>query len=173
MKELTTLRNIIPLELVDKALREIHLDLFEKGISRREIDWWTKQACWFPHLRFSSPILAIRDALPDDLKTGEMCEPQILLTVPETFIGSLDYHIDEEPPWANGRKYLRIVGVPLTSYTHENGGIVIKTSEGIVNPELNAGDVFVMRPDVPHTRGINRSGNIRYSLYFRWIEAGT
>lgn len=173
MKEYEILKDVVPTVVIDKVLRLIHLDLFDKGISKREIEWWTQQANWFPHLRWSQEVLDVINFLPKNLTVGQLCEPQILVAFPETYVGGLDYHIDKEPEWANGKKYKRIVGVPLTSYKKENGGVVLQAAEGTISPELNAGDVLVMHPQLKHSRGINRSGNIRYSLYFRWLEETT
>jgi hypothetical protein len=29
----------------------------------------------------------------------------------------------------------------------------------------------MMTPDLPHSGGINRSGRLRYGVYFRWLTA--
>jgi ectoine hydroxylase-related dioxygenase (phytanoyl-CoA dioxygenase family) len=36
--------------------------------------------------------------------------------------------------------------------------------------ELDAGDAVLLPPDLPHSGGVNRTGSIRYGVYFRWLE---
>jgi hypothetical protein len=158
-------------ELAEAVLRMMMLDFVQHGISSRELQWWMQSACWFPHLRHDSRVLALRDALPEALRTGTPCEPQLLWSLPEEYDGELRPHVDEPPPWANGRRYLRIVGVALTSWRRENGSPHLFLPDGRrVVPALEVGDVLVMKPDLPHTRGINRSAGIRAGVYFRFLE---
>ena len=35
--------------------------------------------------------------------------------------------------------------------------------------ELDPGDAVMMSPAVWHSGGINRTGSIRYGVYFRWL----
>ena len=161
----------------EDVMREIYLDVATRGLSVREIEEWSKFSCWFPHLRDDATILNLAAYLPDDLRTGTPCEPQIIWALPETYNGELWPHIDQEPPWANGRKYSRIVGVALTPWTAENGAprMYCVDPETMVRshievPTLDVGDVLVMAPKLPHTRGINRSGHLRAGVYFRYLH---
>lgn len=36
--------------------------------------------------------------------------------------------------------------------------------------EIDPGDAVMMEPDVLHTGGLNRTGAVRYGLYFRWLR---
>ena len=78
----------------------------------------------------------------------------------------------EEPDWAAGRRYVRIVGVALSDWTRENGGLIVKTEQGPEPVELAAGDAVMMDPDLEHSGGVNRTGAIRYGVYFRFLEDG-
>lgn len=155
----------------EAVLREMYLDFAKHGLSHREINCWNKDACWFPDLREHETVTALRDALPAELKTGVPCEPQLLWHLPSVFSGEPWPHIDQEPPWANGRKYIRIVGVALSDWKRENGAPVLWSSvDEKITACLNRGDVLVMEPHVPHTRGINQSGEVRAAAYFRFLE---
>lgn len=167
----TILASVIDPALVDAALRTINLDLFTHGLGKREIEWWNGAPNWFPHLREHPTVLALRDAIPPEFR-GEPCEPQILLGFPEEAVpDSLIYpHVDKVPPWAEGREYASICQVPLTPADDLNGGVMIWEGERRTQPRIYPGDVLVMRPDTPHSRGINRSGQIRYAIYFRFLK---
>jgi ectoine hydroxylase-related dioxygenase (phytanoyl-CoA dioxygenase family) len=112
--------------------------------------------------------------LSEPLREGELCDPQILLQPPDDCEEvQLTPHVDEEPEWANGRRYVRIIGVALTPNRRSNGGLVVWPLDG-GEPEpvvLDAGDVVVMDPTLPHTSGLNREGAIRYATYFRFLAA--
>lgn len=154
----------------EAVMRMLLLDIADYGISAREIEWWREAACWFPHRRDSVEVENLRDCLPDELRSGVCCEPQILWHLPERYEGELWPHVDQEPPWAEGRKYIRIVGVALTPQTRSNGAIRLHTDKGIVVPEMKVGEILVMDPKLPHTRGINYSGQLRAMVYFRFLE---
>jgi ectoine hydroxylase-related dioxygenase (phytanoyl-CoA dioxygenase family) len=81
-------------------------------------------------------------------------------------------HIDQEPDWADGRRYARIVGVPLTRSYPDNGGLIVWPFEGPEQEtvDLAPGDMLVMHPRLPHSSGFNRQGGIRYAVYFRFLE---
>jgi hypothetical protein len=102
-----------------------------------------------------------------------MCDPQILLQPPDDCDDAeLVPHVDQVPPWANGRRYLRIVGIALTHAHAANGGLVVWPFDAEPHPlDLAPGDVVVMHPNLPHSSGFNREGNIRYAVYFRYLEA--
>ena len=163
-------RSMIPLELVDDALRLLHLDLLERGASAASLGEWLWSAHWFPHLNYHPAIVALADALPSAWRSGKMSDPQILLQFPH--VGSepeITFHIDQEPAWAHGRGYLRIVGVPLSPWRRENGGLLVDSADQPVAVELDPGDAVMMTPDLPHSGGVNRTGTVRYGVYFRWL----
>jgi hypothetical protein len=164
------LRAAVPGDVVEAALRHVHLDLVRRGLGPQTIGEWLWSAHWFPHLKWDDEILALFRALPAELQDGELCDPQILLQPPDDAEEvDLVPHVDREPEWANGRRYARIVGVALGANTRENGGLVVWPLDGgEPKPvELEPGDVVVMHPDLPHTSGLNRTGGIRYAVYFR------
>jgi hypothetical protein len=165
-------RGAVPPERVDAALRAIHLDLLERGASVGELGEWLWGMHWFPHLTYRDEILALADALPPDWQTGARCDPQILLQFPH--VGpepEVTFHLDEEPAWAGGRRYERIVGVALSPWRRENGGLLVRNGGGdAAAVELDAGDAVLLPPDLPHSGGVNRTGSIRYGVYFRWLE---
>ena len=163
-------RGVIPLDLVDDALRVLHLDLLENGASAATLGEWLWGAHWFPHLKYDPAIVALAQALPPAWRTGTMSDPQILLQFPH--VGpepEITFHVDQEPDWADGRGYLRIVGVPLSPWRHENGGLLVETADAPVAVELDPGDAVMMTPDLPHSGGLNRTGAVRYGVYFRWL----
>jgi hypothetical protein len=161
----------VPRERVHAALRLLHVDMLRRGIDAKELGEWLWAMHWFPHLRFEDEISALADALPPQWQEGTRCEPQILLQFPH--VGEtepeISFHVDREPDWADGRRYLRIVGVALSEWTTENGGLVVQSDQGIEPVVLAAGDAVMMTPDLPHSGGINRTGEIRYGVYFRFL----
>jgi hypothetical protein len=164
-------RHVIPAELIDHALRVLHLDLLERGATAAELSQWLWGAHWFPHLRYEPPIVALADALPGDWQTGERCDPQILLQFPHTGpVPEVTFHVDEEPAWAEGKRYRRIVGVPLSRWQRANGGLLVKDGEKVIPVELEPGDAVAMAPDLLHSGGINTTGSVRYGVYFRWLQ---
>lgn len=163
-------RGMIALDLVDDALRLLHLDLLERGASAATLGEWLWGAHWFPHLKYDPAILALAQALPHEWRTGTMSDPQILLQFPH--VGpepEITFHIDQEPAWADGRGYLRIVGVALSPWRRENGGLLVEGADEVVAVELDPGDAVMMTPDLPHSGGVNRTGAVRYGVYFRWL----
>jgi hypothetical protein len=163
-------RGVLTPRLVNDALRALHLDLLARGASAQELGEWLWAAHWFPHLRHSDPIIALADALPEDWRTGDRCDPQILLQFPH--VGpepEVTFHLDQVPDWAGNRRYQRIVGVALSQWHRDNGGLLVKRGSEIMPVELSAGDAVAMAPDLLHTAGINRTGSLRYGVYFRWL----
>lgn len=166
-------RGLVPEALIDDALRLLHLDLLSRGASAEELSDWLWGAHWFPHLRHHPVIAALAETLPAPWRTGERCDPQILLQFPHTGPApEITFHVDREPEWAAGRCYLRIVGVPLSSWRWENGGLLVDHEGEPVPVELEPGDAVMMDPSLPHSGGINLTGSIRYGVYFRWLGAG-
>lgn len=169
------LRRAVPADAIERALRHVHLDLVENGAPAETIGRWLWAAHWFPHLKWDREIVGLLDHLPEELREGELCDPQIVLQPPDSSADlPLTPHVDEEPDWANGRPYLRIVGVALSPNRRENGGLVAWPLDGgePVPVELEPGDVVVMDPALPHTSGLNREGAIRYAVYFRFLRPG-
>ncbi len=163
-------RGVVPARLVEDALRLLHLDLLERGAEATELGQWLWGAHWFPHLRYQEQITALAGALPPSWRTGTFCDPQILLQFPH--VGpepEITFHVDKEPDWADEQRYLRIVGVALSSWRSDNGGLIIKLDHGPQTVELDPGDAVMMSPGLLHSGGLNRSGSIRYGLYFRWL----
>ena len=163
----------VPHEAVDTALRHIHLDIARRGLPPEELAAWLWNAHWFPHLKWDAEIVALLDHLPEELREGEACDPQIVLQLPdENAETALEPHVDQEPDWAAGRRYRRIIGVALTVGRESNGGLFVWPLDGgvPVAVALEPGDVVVMDPRLPHTSGYNREGGIRYAAYFRFLE---
>jgi hypothetical protein len=164
-------RGVVPPERVDAALRTIHLDLLERGASADELGTWLWGMHWFPHLTYRDEILALAEALPSAWQTGARCDPQILLQFPHVGpVPEVTFHRDQEPPWAEGRRYERIVGVALSPWRRENGGLLVRDHNGEAAVELDPGDAVLLPPDLLHSGGVNRTGAIRYGVYFRWLE---
>ena len=164
-------RGIVAPELVDGALRLLHLDLLQRGATADTLADWLWSAHWFPHLNHHPAVVALAEALPREWTTGTLCDPQIILQFPH--VGpdpDITFHVDEEPHWAQARRYLRIVGVPLSSWREENGGLLVRLAEETVPVELDPGDAVMMTPDLPHSGGVNRTGSVRYGIYFRWLD---
>lgn len=163
-------RGAMPLDLVDDALRLLHLDLLTRGASAEELGSWLWGAHWFPHLNYHETITALAEALPAAWRTGERCDPQILLQFPHAGPEpEITFHVDQEPEWAAGRRYERIVGVPLSAWTRDNGGLLVKPGDEIVAVEVEPGDVLMMTAGLPHSGGVNRTGAVRYGVYFRFL----
>jgi hypothetical protein len=163
-------RDVIPQEKIDAVLRLLHLDLLERGASAKELSDWLWATHWFPHLNEREEVLALAESLPEEWRTGRICDPQILLQFPH--VGpepEITFHLDQEPAWAEGRTYLRIVGVPLSSWRGDNGGLLVETADGPAPVEADPGDAIMMTPDLPHSGGVNHTGSLRYGVYFRWL----
>jgi hypothetical protein len=164
-------RNIVPSERIDAALRLLHLDLLERGASAKEFGEWLWGAHWFPHLKNREEILVLAEGLPSEWTSGRICDPQILLQFPH--VGpepEITFHLDQEPAWAEGSTYLRIVGIPLSPWRRENGGLLVETAGGPEPVEADPGDAIMMSPDLPHSGGVNHTGSLRYGVYFRWLD---
>ena len=166
------LRGVVPPEAVDRTLRHLHLDLVRNGAPAETLGGWLWSAHWFPHLKWDDEVVGLLEHVPDELRSGELCDPQLLLQPPDDCSDvDLAPHVDAEPEWADGRPYLRILGIALTANRRSNGGLVVWPLDGgePVAVELEPGDVIVMDPSLPHTSGLNREGGIRYAAYFRFL----
>jgi hypothetical protein len=168
-------RGVVPRNAVDDALRHVHRDIVANGLPQAWLSEWLWNAHWFPHLKWDAQVTALLDHLPARLREGQLCDPQILLQMPDAGDeAELVSHVDREPDWAGGRRYTRIVGVALSRNDAENGGLVVWPLDGgAPEPvELDPGDVLVMDPRLPHASGYNHTGGIRYCAYFRFLEPG-
>ena len=167
------LRDAVPEEARDRVLRHIHRDIATRGLPQEWLSQWLWNAHWFPHLRWDPEVVGLTEHLPRELREGELCDPQILLQMPdEADEIELHSHVDQEPEWANGRRYARILGVALTANTARTGGLTVWPLDGSEPEavELEPGDVLVMDPRLPHASGLNRTGSIRYAVYFRFLR---
>jgi hypothetical protein len=164
-------RGLVPPELVDDALRLLHLDLLEHGASADTLGEWLWGTHWFPHLNHHPAILGLAAALPEDWRTGTPCDPQILLQFPHSGPDpEITFHVDQEPPWAEDRQYRRIVGIALSPWCRANGGLLVQPGEETIAVELDPGDAVMMAPDLRHSGGVNHTGSLRYGVYFRWLK---
>ena len=166
-------RGVLPPALVEDALRLLHVDLLEHGHSAQTLSEWLWAMHWFPHLNQRDEILALAHALPEQWRSGTLCDPQILLQFPH--VGpepDIVFHLDDEPPWAGERRYVRIVGVPLSPWRAVNGGLLVQADGGPVPVELDPTDAVMLTPDLQHSGGVNRTGSPRYGVYFRWLQDG-
>jgi ectoine hydroxylase-related dioxygenase (phytanoyl-CoA dioxygenase family) len=168
---------VVSNEVITNAMRLLHLEIVNWGLTKEQIDEWHNNKCWFPTLRYHPAILALIDAVPNEYKVGQMCEPQILFHFPDTADEwDFEMHQDKEPEWANGRKYTSIVGVALTPNNEENGGLVVRTvdegefGEDFPTEPMEPGDIIVFDPLLWHRGGLNRTGQIRAMVYFRFLE---
>jgi hypothetical protein len=165
------LRGVVDPALLDDALRLLHVDILERGVSSETLGEWLWGAHWFPHLNWREEITALAEELPAQWRSGRMCDPQILLQFPH--VGpppEISFHVDREPEWAAAGRYLRIVGVPLSPWREENGGLLISREGRTEAIELDPTDAVAMAPDLLHSGGVNLTGAIRYGIYFRWLD---
>src|SRR3954463_11132889 len=77
------LRNRVPTAAVDAALRHIHLDLVRRGLDAQTLGGWLWSAHWFPHLKWDPPVAGLASFLPEELRDGERCDPQIVIQPPD------------------------------------------------------------------------------------------
>jgi hypothetical protein len=169
------LREAVPRDAVEQALRRIHLDLVQRGLPAETLGSWLWAAHWFPHLRWDPAVVGLAWHLPEEFREGRMCDPQIILQPPDESVdGAITPHVDQEPEWANGKRYRTIVGVALSPSLRANGALLVWPfdAEEPEPVELEAGDAVVMHPRLPHSSGLNRAGSIRYAVYFRFLEDG-
>jgi hypothetical protein len=167
------LRGLVPREAVERALRHLHLDVVRRGLSADDVSRWLWSAHWFPHLKWEAPVAGLVEYLPEGLRDGELCDPQIVVQPPDDCEDiELVSHVDAEPEWARGRPYRRIVGIALTRADAANGGLVVWPFDAHQPKplELEPGDAVVMHPRLPHSSGLNREGAMRYAVYFRFLE---
>jgi hypothetical protein len=175
VKGYEVLRGAVPESARDAVLRRIHRYVVSHGLPPEWLAEWLWNAHWFPQLKWEPEVVGLLDHLPDRLRDGELCDPQILLHLPdEGDEFELTSHVDRVPDWADSRPYLRIVGVALSPNDRRNGGLVVWPLDGAKREpvDLVPGDVLVMDPQLPHSSSYNHTGNIRYCVYFRFLEKG-
>lgn len=163
-------RGVLPLYLVDAVRRRLNADVLEHGLPADWLTAWLDEANHWPHLRDCPQIAALQAALPDWTYSGDPCEPQILASYPAAGAHELTFHVDDPPPWADGRRYSVIVGVPLTRHDEHRGTFAYLYDGSVQIPTLDPGDVFVFEPQVQHTGTPNRSADVRLAVYFRYLE---
>jgi ectoine hydroxylase-related dioxygenase (phytanoyl-CoA dioxygenase family) len=172
VKGYEVLRGVVPEAARDAVLRHIHRDVVSRGLPPERLNEWLWSTHWFPHLKWDPQVLALLQHVPEPLRDGELCDPQILLQMPDEGDEiELTSHVDRVPDWAGGRRYVRIVGVALTPCDRRTGGLVVWPLDGgACEPvDLEPGDVLVMDPRLPHSSGYNHTGGIRYCVYFRFL----
>jgi hypothetical protein len=170
-----TIPRAVPSIKINGALRAIGLEIRRLGLTAEQIAEW-QSGSFFPHLRWDDAIVNCR---PDRLihevyGRVEHCDPQILIRLPDVRRQyDIVPHTDDEPPWAEGRKYLGIVSVALTDVDVHGGGTAVfnraGTSEGWTLMH-KAGDVTFMHPDLPHAGTPNLTATTRMALFFRVLE---
>jgi hypothetical protein len=168
-------------ERVIAARRLLYLSIRRHGLTPQEI-LDCQQSTFFPHLRWQPEIWGV---LPPDAaellgwtEGDEWAEPQILMRFPdEEQPWPLEPHLDESPPWAQGRPYRGIVGVALTAAGDVDGAVSVwpgshqgRVSEPLSVP-LAAGDALVMHPALQHSGSLNLGASIRSAVYFRLVSA--
>lgn len=162
-------RQVIPDDLVVAALQTIWNDLLRRGLLPDEVDGYRRTHDWFPWLKTSDAIEAVRHHVGRELDPiGASCAPQIMFQPPDNWDGKLVPHVDRRRP--DGGPYRTIVGVALTDQHERNGGLHWWNADGLrtVLEPLAAGDVVVMAGQVPHASGGNHTGMPRIALYLRW-----
>jgi hypothetical protein len=172
------MKNVIPSDMREKALRRLNLEIMRVGITPYQIQEWHRTTA-FPTLRWESEFMDIRNHIESYVfkREDEMwAETQIIMRFPdeEGVEGWSEFHVDEPPPWARGRQYRTIVGVPLSRCHDIDGAPATRSGDGktLRIMHMDAGDLLIMEPDTLHASGLNVGGQIRYMLYFRLLGAG-
>src|SRR4051812_42582523 len=168
---------------VEAALRLLGLAIRRHGLSPQEI-LDCQQSTFFPHLRWEPAVWGVLPEgaaeLLDWAEGDEWAEPQILMRFPDDEQPwPLEPHLDESPPWAQGRPYRGIVGVALTKVGDVDGAVSVwpgshagRTAEPL-SVTLGAGDALVMHPALQHSGSLNLGGSIRSAIYFRLVSGVT
>jgi hypothetical protein len=133
---------------------------FVSILPQEELEW--------PSHRLAFQIMQLLAYLPATI--GILCEPQI---VRQPGGGTdpvfLDFHRDQEPPWANGRKYHVIYGVALTNQYYANGGVAFDHAGRLEIPNLGPGSVYAFGREELHSPGVNQTNEARMAIYFRFL----
>lgn len=177
-----TVRDAVPLEITDAALRRLHIEVVRRGLTADEIREWSVTT-FFPHLRWEPEILAVRDALEElvGVAPGEdWADTQLLCRFPdEAADWPLSPHVDGAPDWAPERPYSVVVGVALTPSRHDDGCLVVwprshrehACGGAPTRVELDPGGCVLMHPRLHHSSSLNRSPRPRWALYFRLLAS--
>src|SRR4051794_38294107 len=101
MKGYEVLPGVVPEAARETALRHIHRDIVSHGLPQEWLGEWLWSAHWFPHLKWDDEITALLEHVPEPLRDGELCDPQILLQMPDEdgADGALTSHVDRTPDW--------------------------------------------------------------------------
>jgi Phytanoyl-CoA dioxygenase (PhyH) len=172
------LHGCVPQAAVDAVLRMVWRHVLRFGVGQDRMAEFVQTNNWFPELRAEQPIQQLDGYLPPRWRTGQLCEPQLVLQFPDDTrdVYPLAPHVDESPAWAGGRPYLRIAAVALTPQLPENGGLYLwahsSTDKPLAPLVLAPGDVLVMEPGLPHASGQNTTGSVRAAVYLRWLADG-
>lgn len=173
----SVIENAVNPAAIELAKRLLNLEIVNWGLTKEQFDEWHQNKTWFPTLREHDVIKRLARFIPKELYgDAELCEPQILCHYPDEAVDwPVEYHLDQEPEWADGRTYVLIAGVALTDNTEQNGGLRVlppfASPDHFGDPvELKAGDIVVFQPTLWHRSSLNRSGNVRMMVYFRWLE---
>ncbi|MBW8801458.1 MAG: phytanoyl-CoA dioxygenase family protein [Streptomyces sp.] len=176
----TVLRQAVAPERLRAALRMLNLAIRRYGLTAEEIAE-CQAATFFPHLRWEPEVWGVLPPAAGEVlgmaDGDEWAEPQLLLRFPdEDQPWPLQSHIDEAPPWAEGRRYKGIVGVALTPAGPEDGTPFVwaGSHRGPVDtaPQpvpLEAGDAIVMDPALEHSGSLNLGPSTRFAIYFRLL----
>lgn len=164
----TVHRQAVPYGLVADALQTIWADLLRRGLLPDEVNNYRRSHDWFPWLKTSDAIEAVRQHVDRELDpVGASCEPQMMVQFPDNWAGKLLPHVDRR---ADGKPYRTIAGVALTEQHQGNGGLHWWDSDGrrtVLEP-LASGDVVAMPGRLPHASGGNAGGMPRIAVYLRW-----
>lgn len=160
---------LIPEELCEDVVREVWAALRTYGASAETIADFDRNG-WWPHLRYGTAVLAVRDVLSEQVGTDTIwADPQIVVRLPDA-LGTErgDLHVDSEPAWAlaEGLAYQQIYGVELTRWEKGKAGTFLHGRER----NLDIGDVIAFDPDEEHSGSPNRTCDVRMALFFRSLK---
>ena len=173
-------RQLVPQQLTTAAVRLLNLEIVRRGLTAEAIADGV-HGTFFPHLRWDTEVLAIQQQLDQVVNRTEdeqWADPQLLLRFPDERTDGQPWpHLDEPPPWADGRNYRVIAGVALSPSRVNDGCLRVWTNSHVTEPtrhapvELDPGDVVLMHPNLWHASTANRGPWIRYAAYFRLLAA--
>lgn len=160
---------------VEALLRLLNLEIRANGLRVDDIDAWG-HTTWWPRLRGAPEVIDARGALEPLIGPGQWAEPQLLLRFPDrAATWPLTPHVDEPPPWAEGREYDVIFGLALTAARYRDGTLTVwpDSHHGVPGEPLpvsvRPGDVVAMHPALGHCSDLNRGGSVRYTVYYRHL----
>jgi hypothetical protein len=174
------LPSAVDADAVARALRLLHLAIRRHGLTAEEIVS-CQESTFFPHLRWEPEVWGVLPPKAAEVlgwvEGDEWAEPQLLMRFPdEDQPWPLMPHVDQTPPWAEGRSYRGIVGVALTAAGERDGtphvwpGSHHGTRSGDPVPvPLQPGDALIMHPALEHSGSLNLGPTIRCAVYFRLL----